>query len=403
MHNRSLDEACDLFTTTFTDLVKECIPCKKVCIRPDDQPWYDNAIRRLSRKRDRMKRTAKASRKSNDCSKYKNLRNNVNNMKKHAKENFYKSLETNLIELNCNDKKGFWKIIKHFIKKNSSISCFPPLSDILPNGDKIWHSSPHEKANCLNSYFASISTVNDNNIMLPECQLNTLNQLVTDEITITEVKDIIQSIDINKASSPDNISHRMLKGCINSICEPLCILYNRSLSEGVFPESWKKAIVTPIFKKGNKSLPSNYRPVSLLSSCGKILERIIFKHMYNFLVANDLLYKYQSGFLPKHSTTYQLVDIYHHICQTIDHGQLSCIVFCDISKAFDRVWHKGLLFKLKENDIGDSLLLWLNSYLENRKQKVVIQASESNFLPLKAGVPQGSVLGPLLFLIYVDE
>ena len=224
-------------------------------------------------------------------------------MKKHAKENIYKSLETNLIELNCNDKKGFWKIIKHFIKKNNSFSCFPPLSDILPNGDKIWHSSPHEKANCLNSYFASISTVNDNNIMLPECQLKTLNQLVIDEITITEVKDIIHSVDINKASGPDNISHRMLKGCINSICEPLCILYNRSLSEGVFPESWKKAIVTPKFKKGDKSLPSNYRPVSLLSSCGKILERIIFKHMYNFLVANDLLYKYQSGFLPKHSTT----------------------------------------------------------------------------------------------------
>ena len=91
------------------------------------------------------------------------------NMKKHAKENSYNSLESNLIELNCNDKKGFWKIIKHFIKNNNSISCFPPLSDILPNGDKIWHSS-HKKANCLNSYFAPISIVNDNNIMLPECQ-----------------------------------------------------------------------------------------------------------------------------------------------------------------------------------------------------------------------------------------
>ena len=167
----------------------------------------------------------------------------------HAKENFYKSFETNLIELNCNDKKGFWKIIKHFIKKNSSISCFPPLSDILPNGDKIWHSSPHGKASCLNSHLSSISTVNDNNIVLPESQLKTLNKPVIDEITITEVKDIIHSIDINKASCPDNIGHRMLKGCINFICEPLCILFSRSLSEGVFPESWEKAIVTPLLKK----------------------------------------------------------------------------------------------------------------------------------------------------------
>ena len=159
----------------------------------------------------------------------------------------------------------------------------------------------------------------------------------------------------------------------------------------------------PIYKKGDKSLPSNYRPVSLLRCCGKIFERIIFKHLYNFFIANDLIYKYQSGFLPQHSTTYQLIDIYHQNAKPLITANSHVLFFCDISKAFDRVWHKGLLFKLKEHGTGDNLLTWLTSYLYNRKQKVVIHASESSLLPLKAGVPQGSVLRPLLFIIYVNN
>ena len=121
----------------------------------------------------------------------------------------------------------------------------------------------------------------------------------------------------------------------------------------------------------------------------------------NFLINNDLLYKYQSGFLPNHSTVFQLVDIFHHVCQTFEHNQVSCMIFCDISKAFDRVWHKGLLFKLEQNGFNDNLLNWLNDYLKNRHQKVVVNSSSSALQLISAGVPQGSVLGPLLFLIYL--
>ena len=106
---------------------------------------------------------------------------------------------------------------------------------------------------------------------------------------------------------------------------------NRSFEEGIFPDIWKIAYVIPIFKKGDKSQQSNYRPVALLSCIGKLQERIVFKNMYNFLLDNNLLYKYQSGFLPHHSTVFQLIDIFHNICQAFDNIMFSCIVFCDVS------------------------------------------------------------------------
>jgi hypothetical protein len=219
----------------------------------------------------------------------------------------------------------------------------------------------------------------------------------------SEIIDIINSLDLDKASGPDFISHRMLKGVSRTISKPLSILFNRSLQEETFPDSWKMAHVIPLYKKNDKSMPSNYRPVSLLSCCGKLFERIIFKHMYNYFLENNLIYKYQSGFLPNHSTTFQLVDIFHHICQSFDNKQYSCMVFCDISKAFDRVWHKGLLFKLQENGITGKLLKWISNYLNNRYQRVTLRASKSAAKPITAGVPQGSVLGPLMFLIYVND
>ena len=120
----------------------------------------------------------------------------------------------------------------------------------------------------------------------------------------------------------------------------------------------------PLFKKGNKEQPSNYRPISLISCVGKVMERVVFKYVYNHLHLNKLIYKYQSGFLPGHSTTYQLIDIYNQICKAFDDRQSTCMVFCDISKAFDRVWHKGLLLKLRQYGISGNILnCFLITYL----------------------------------------
>ena len=168
---------------------------------------------------------------------------------------------------------------------------------------------------------------------------------------------------------------------------------------------WKESNVLPLHKKGDKSQPSNYRPISLLSNIAKLQERIVFKNIYNHLHDNNLLYKYQSGFLPNHSTTYQLIDIYHHVCQTFDNDQFSCMIFCDMSKAFDRVWHRGLLFKLRQHGIAGPLLKRISDYLSDRirTQRVAVKSCVSSTRSVNAGVPQGSVLGPLLFLIYVND
>ena len=155
----------------------------------------------------------------------------------------------------------------------------------------------------MNDYFASISTVNDEHTryLLFRSLPITLSEI---NCTEYEIETFIEILNPNKASGDDGISHKMLKGVSKSVSKPLCILMNRSFSEGIFPDTWKLANVIPIFKKGDKSQPSNYRPVALLSCIGKLQERIVFKNLYNFLLDNNLLYKYQSGFLPHHTTVF---------------------------------------------------------------------------------------------------
>ena len=182
------------------------------------------------------------------------------------------------------------------------------------------------------------------------------------------------------------------------------LLFNKSLSLGQVPSDWKMSNISAIFKgKGDFSDPTNYRPISITSCIGKMLEKIFFKYLYNYLETNQLITNFQSGFRPKDSTVNQLLEIYHKIIESLDKQKEIKFIFCDISKAFDKVWHDGLLFKLKEYGITNNLLSWFKSYLSNRKQRVITEGFISNWENTLAGVPQGSVLGPYLFLIYIND
>ena len=247
-----------------------------------------------------------------------------------------------------------------------------------------------EKASIFNNFFASQCTVIPNASKLSVFSVKTNCKLNNIIFTENDIISIIRSLVSNKAHGCDDVSIRMIKICDEAIVLPLKIIFKIAMQSGTYPDQWKKANIIPIHKKGSKNLLENYRPISLLPNFSKIFEKCIYNSMYSYFECNNLFTSCQSGFHKHDSCVSQILAI-------------TRAVFLDISKAFDRVWHEGLLFKLKSYGINGSLLKLIASFLSNRLQRVVLNGNCSTWKEVLAAVPQGSILGPLFFLIFIND
>ena len=302
------------------------------------------------------------------------------------------------LEIKKTSPKTYWSILKTFLN-NKKIPCIPPL--IHENSFII---DFQKKTEIFNTFFAKQCTLVPNSSQLPSLFIRKTDKTLSNlTFSQDEIKKVIRNLDPSKAHGHDMLSIRMLKICDDSLCRPLELIFYSCIENGKFPSEWKKANVCPVHKKNDKQTVKNYRPISLLPICGKIFERLLYNNMFSFFRKNNLISSNQSGFQPGDSCTNQLLSITHEIYSSFDNGFEVRGVFLDISKAFDKVWHDGLLYKLKQNGISGKLLNLISDFLSNRKQRVVLNGNYSSWTNIEAGVPQGSILGPLFFLIYIND
>ena len=205
----------------------------------------------------------------------------------------------------------------------------------------------------------------------------------------------------NKSPRVDGIPPKLLMETVEQISIKLARMFNLSLKEGVVPFEWKEANIIPLFKKGSRNKSETYRPVSLMSVICKLLERLIKDHMVDFLIRHKLLNSSQHGFLKARSCLTNMLCFLKEITKWIDEGSPVDIIYLDFQKAFDKVPHQRLLLKLKAHGIGDGIIDWIEQWLTDRRQRVVVDGEVSNWKSVFSGVPQRSILGPLLFLIYI--
>ena len=389
---RSVNENYIKFRTYLEEVMENKIP-SKLSSKRFKLPWFNRELKRLCRKKARKYKKAKRSGREDHWEQYKEFQKVVQAKLTEGRWDYINRFLQ--IGLETGNKKPFWKYLRVQKQEDFGISALKSNGKMFTDRKSI--------SEILNTQFKSVFTKKTSS-KIPELPGVTFPSIKDLKITEFGVFKLLDKIDVSKASGPDCIPGRILQNLARELAPVLHFIFEQSLNTGDLPAEWTLANVAPIFKKGSKLQAVNYRPVSLTCISCKLFEHIVCKHILGHLEDHEILTDLQHGFRSGRSCETQLITTFHDIASAYNKkGSQIDIAVLDFSKAFDTVPHDGLLSKLKHYGIDDKIWLWISNFLKQRKQRVVVDGIQSDLVTVDSGVPQGTVLGPILFLLHIND